>query len=168
MRRNFVWTLTLYIAAFLAIFGSINRTARAAPRPDATSDVVLPSDVHVLPPGSDVPPGLAAFSGKWGPNRWDGDQLSHILIVEEIKPTGDAVVLYAWGNWARWRIKAGSVRVHGVILDGILSLDRFKNGARAQYKLDLDGSLVGTYTLGSSHTTGKDTYVISLARAVSP
>jgi hypothetical protein len=62
--------------------------------------------------------------------------------------------IYAFGNCAEWRITAGSAPVRGRIEAGTLTLERFPNGARVIYRMQGDGSLAGTYTLGSNVTQG--------------
>ena len=45
-------------------------------------NVPLPRDIGIVPPPSDLPPAVAAFSGRWE-GVWEGE-LESILIVEEI------------------------------------------------------------------------------------
>lgn len=108
------------------------------------SSIPLPPDIRIVAPGPEVPPAIAAFSGRWGPNRWNGNQLSHILIVEEIKPSGAATVIYAYGDWSAWNIKANSIRLHATFTNGTLKV-ALPNGAEAEYTIDKIGGIDGTY-----------------------
>src|SRR5881409_1397288 len=81
--------------------------------------VPLPPDVAVTAPGGDVPPAIARFSGVWGPGAWDGE-LPHVLVVERVDADGNAAVVYAVGESAAWKVKAGATRVTDRIEDGVL------------------------------------------------
>ena len=65
------------------------------------SDVPLPGDLAVVPPGPDVPSKHAAFSGVWS-GQWQ-QTLNHVLVVERVEKSS-AVVVYAWGKAPRWDI----------------------------------------------------------------
>ena len=69
--------------------------------------VPLPQEIEIVPPSSDLPPEVAAFSGRWEGN-WEGN-LDSILIVEQIDRE-KAKVIYAWGDSQRTRTKKGYSR----------------------------------------------------------
>jgi len=135
--------LRLLFATILVLISTA--TARAG-------DVPLPADAAVTPPEAGVPANAAAFSGRWGNGRWDGN-LDNILVVEKIQSSGDAQVVYAWGDYAPWHIKAGWVRhvakIEGSVLHFALALDAdpSKVWANVAYELKSDGTLAGTYTI---------------------
>lgn len=66
------------------------------------ASVPLPEDVKIVKPRPDVPPEIAAFSGRWEGN-WDRT-LDVIIIVEEITNT-EAKVIHAWGDAPEWNVK---------------------------------------------------------------
>ena len=57
--------------------------------------VTLPNDIRISHPSSDLPPSLAALSGRWD-GRWDGTSIL-VLIVERIDRYS-ASVIYAYGG----------------------------------------------------------------------
>ena len=110
----------------------------------AQTPPLLPPDVSITAPGSDVPPELAAFSGKWV-GDWQGF-LDSILVVEKISGR-TASLVYSWGVWPAWHIRQpGFSRVQGTIDgEGVL---RAELGlyAKITYRLSPDRqSLAGEY-----------------------
>lgn len=63
----------------------------------------LPNDINIIPPSSDLPKEIGAFSGKWV-GEWNNG-ISSILIIEEINEK-EAKVIYSVGDHPRWNIKA--------------------------------------------------------------
>ena len=80
-----------------------------------TAEVPLPDDINIVPPSSDLPQEIAAFSGKWEGN-WD-KTLDAILIVEEIGPE-KAKIIYAWGDAPEWNTKKGFKRYKAKVITG--------------------------------------------------
>ena len=74
-----------------------------------------PTDVAIIPPGSDLAPELAAFSGTWE-GVWDG-VLPSRLIVERIDATS-ARVVYMWGAAPDGSFQAGWGRYNARVLPG--------------------------------------------------
>jgi len=113
--------------------------------------VPLPDDVTIVVPAIDVPPAMAAFSGR-GVGQW-GHTLDHVLVVEKID--GQTVTfIYSWGVAQAWNIRTvGFERVHGTVgEDGVLR-GTLSNGAEVAYTLSQDQqTLSGEYVL-SGHTT---------------
>lgn len=62
------------------------------------ADIPLPGEIEITTPSSDVPPHIAAFSGRWE-GTWEGD-LDSILIVEKIG-LEKAKIIYAWGRLSK-------------------------------------------------------------------
>ena len=75
----------------------------------------VPTDVAIIPPGSDLAPELAAFSGTWE-GVWDG-VLPSRLIIERIDATS-ARVVYIWGADPNGRFEAGYSRQNAKVLPG--------------------------------------------------
>jgi hypothetical protein len=80
------------------LFHSCMAFAFAAYWTVATAQVPLPSDITVIPPGSDVRRELGAFSGRWIAS-WSG-VLDSVFIVESIN-NERAEIIYAWGDAPR-------------------------------------------------------------------
>ena len=116
------------------------------------AQVALPPDVRIEPPREEVLVPAAAFSGVWAGGAWD-DILPHVLIVEQVSATGEAAVISSWGDAPDWQMTRGFTRVQGRIEHGHLSLVYPDRGARAEYVIDPQGHLQGTYTRG--RTVGK-------------
>jgi hypothetical protein len=132
-----------------ALLAQAEAAAQAVPRP-------LPDDVTIAVPAPDVPPAMAAFSGKWV-GQW-GQTLDHILVVEKID--GRTVTfIYSWGVAPASNITTpGFQRVHGTIgEDGVLR-GTLGNGAEVAYTLSQDQqTLSGEYVLGGRTTRGRFT-----------
>jgi dienelactone hydrolase len=107
----------------------------------------LPPEIRIEPPGPEVPAPSAAFSGVWAGGAWDGI-LPHVLIVEQVSPTGDVAVISSWGDAPDWQMTRGFTRVLGRIDHGRLILVYPSRGARAEYMMDAQGALQGTYMRG--------------------
>jgi Amidohydrolase family len=113
----------------------------------------LPHDVSVVEPESDVPPGIAAFSGQWT-GRW-ADTLDHVLVVEKIE--GHTVTfIYSWGIAVAWNItKPGFRRVTGRVDESGVLRGTLRNGAKVAYRLSpAQQSLAGEYVRGGRTTRG--------------
>ncbi|MDO8283308.1 MAG: hypothetical protein Q7U10_11930 [Thermodesulfovibrionia bacterium] len=61
----------------------------------ACSTTPLPETINIVPPSSDVPPEVAAFSGAWQGIFFGA--LNVTFVVEEIN-TQSANVIYSWGD----------------------------------------------------------------------
>ena len=81
----------------------------------ASAEVLLPDDINIVPPSSDLPQEIAAFSGKWEGN-WD-KTLDAVLIVEEIGPE-KAKIIYAWGDAPEWNTERGFQRFKAKVITG--------------------------------------------------
>ena len=121
--------------------------------------VPLPPDVRVVPPAAAVPAHLAAFSGKWV-GAWVTPPLvagrierrDHILVVEEIRGAGAAVV-FALGSGLGLGIpdtKPVWFRLSGRFVDGELKLPFPPTGGTVTYRMLPDGTLDATNQHGST------------------
>jgi hypothetical protein len=132
-----------------ALLSQAEAAAQAVPRS-------LPDGVTIAVPAPDVPPAMAAFSGKWV-GQW-GQTLDHILVVGKID--GRTVTfIYSWGVAPASNITTpGFQRVHGTIgEDGVLR-GTLGNGAEVAYTLSQDQqTLSGEYVLGGRTTRGRFT-----------
>jgi len=97
-------------------------------------NVPLPQEIEILPPSSDLPPGVAAFSGRWE-GVWEGE-LESILIVEEID-SQRAKVIYAWGDAPRWRTDKGYYRYVAKVIPGSRTKIEWGGGERPKYTFEM-------------------------------
>jgi hypothetical protein len=97
--------------------------------------VPLPADVAVTPPGADVPPAAARFSGVWAHGAWYGE-LPHVLVVERLEADGRAAVIYAVGESSDLYVKPAATRVTGRVEDGVLSFWLRDGTVAVEYRLD--------------------------------
>lgn len=73
----------------------------------------LPNDINIIPPSSDLPKEIGAFSGKWV-GEWNTG-ISSILIIEEINEK-EAKVIYSVGDYPRGKIKGNYRRYTAKVL----------------------------------------------------
>ena len=73
----------------------------------------LPRDVTIIPPSSDVPVEISAFSGSWE-GKWGGS-LDGKLIVERIDST-NADIIISWG--AMSGVDRGYLKANVAVLPG--------------------------------------------------
>ena len=101
-------TVLLLMAVLMAISMIIAERSQGA-------SVPLPEDINIVKAGPDVPPEIAAFSGKWE-GDWAG-VLDAVLIVTEINRT-EATVIYAWGDAPEWNTKKGYRKHKAIVTPG--------------------------------------------------
>ncbi len=107
-------------------------------------EVPLPDDIRILAPAQEIPPRLAAFSGRWA-GLWDG-VLTTVLVVESIAE-GGAKVVFAWGVHEDWGLdEAVWDRRSGVFVDGALRLDFDDPESTITFRLMPDGTLRAGYS----------------------
>ncbi len=81
----------------------------------ASEPVPLPP-YQIIPPKSELPDEIKAFSGRWEGQWWSTTQhgksfgVSSILIIEEIPNENQALAIYAWNSDSYWRIKEGWIK----------------------------------------------------------
>ena len=123
----------------LALFGALVLAASGA----CAQGIVLPPDAEVREPVEAIPVAAKVFSGRWE-GKWD-DRMPHVLVVEDVKSGTEAAVLYAWqdapaaNTWG-----AGWARIAATIDGNTLRLV-FRNGTKAWYEVQADGSLKAGY-----------------------
>jgi hypothetical protein len=76
------------------------------------ANIPLPQTINIETPGSDVPPEIAVFSGRW--EGWWPGGMDAVLIVEKINKHG-ATVVYAWGDAPSWKIQQGYKRYDAAV-----------------------------------------------------
>ncbi len=105
--------------------------------------VPMPADLRIVPPGPDVPPDLARFSGAWGNGAWGG--IGPVaLAVERVGPDGSAEVVYAFGACEQFGFEAHWSRARGRVADGRLRLDQGA-GFLTEFAPGDGGVLVGRF-----------------------
>lgn len=128
----------------LIVLGLLSACATVPTAPSTFSDVPLPHDAAVKPPGPNVPANLAKFSGAWR-GVWKSktsDVTEHgIMVLEETLPPNKASILEAWGPTDT--IQAGWARTMVTIKGNKLTW-RPNNSVVDVYTLMPDGTLHGT------------------------
>lgn len=152
------------LACFVVLAVVLTLTSLVSAQPA----VPLPADVTVEAPGPDVSPELAKFASVWGNGAWDG-LLAHVLVVEQVRPDGQAPVVYAYGDAPDWNVTRGHARVTARVEGGALTFDLRGGRVRVQYRFEGE-SLRGTYTIGDrvSTVTLVRTTVADLAKTPAP
>ncbi len=110
----------------------------------ALAQVPLPDDTKLTPAGTDVPADVAAFSGAWGGDAWDGTT-PNVLVVERVSADGSATVIYAQGDSPSWQIQRAWYRLSGKIVDGRLTIT-LPSGDVVDYRLSQNDELIGHQT----------------------
>ena len=105
--------------------------------------ILMPADLRIVPPGPDVDPALARFSGAWGNGAWGGI-LPTALAIERIDPDGSAAVVYAIGTCPQFGMAANWRRQSARIADDTLSFDGSPRVTTA-FALGSDGRLAGRF-----------------------
>jgi hypothetical protein len=106
----------------------------------------------IEPPGPEVPGNVGAFSGIWI-GKWEPGPCSAI-IVEAVHPDGVAQVIYVWGSYFLFGIKAGKEHSQGKIISGKLSLSADNGRAEIQYVPNGPDQLSGVYTAKAGKVRG--------------
>jgi hypothetical protein len=106
--------------------------------------LVLPNDVKVVTPGSNVSKDIRPFSGKWS-GVADGI-LDNMLVVEKINSGLEAEVVYAWGVAYQWGVsKAGWQRYKAKIQNKTLTIIDDEQKVKISYTLNPDNTLNSVY-----------------------
>ena len=92
--------------------------------------VPLPQEIEIIPPPSDLPPEVAAFSGRWE-GLWGGERES-ILIVAEID-SEKAKVIYAWGDNPRMKPDKGYSKHVAKVIPGAPAKIEWGGGERPKF-----------------------------------
>ena len=146
MKRSLIFALLVVIAISWV---SSSVWANSAP---------LPADMKIIPPGPDVDPDFAKFSGKWeGKMEMYSTRTGsgfgakdHIIVVENYNSGGGAVVIYSVGSYKQY--PAFARRYKGMFDKSSKSIivsysDPTSPNTRVniEYKLIGDDKLVGSY-----------------------
>jgi len=156
MRRAKVPIGPLTAASTCALFTALALLA-LLPSPLAADVVVagvpLPEDVAIAAPPT-TPFDHRRLLGAWV-GAWE-DAIRHVLIVEDIQPSGEAKVVYAVAE-NPWAGVAGAWHRHTATVWGdVLKISKTFN---ATYKLGEPDKLVGIWQRGSSRALAKMTKV---------
>lgn len=105
---------------------------------------VLPNDVKVVTPGSNISKDLRSFSGKWS-GVADGI-LDNMLVVEKINNNLEADVVYSWGVAYQWGVsKAGWQRYNAKFQNQTLTIIDENQKVKITYTLNPDNTLSSVY-----------------------
>jgi hypothetical protein len=109
-----------------------------------TSDLVFPDDLNIKPPGEDVSPELAQFSGTWfGLAK---GVLNTAIVVEEIYNNYEAETIYVWGLAPQWNVNtAGWDRFRATFTKGTLLLSNKTNELTITLKMLPNGKMEEIY-----------------------
>ena len=113
---------------------------------DRHTRVLLPDDLALTPPGTDVPAKIAGLAGLWGGDRWDGGPLPIALAIERIGADGTAGVVHAWGANLEAHRTQGWRRLSSKITDDGHLIFRLPDDHVADFSLAADGRLIGRDT----------------------
>jgi hypothetical protein len=105
----------------------------------------------LVAPQADVPETVRTFSGVWS-GSW-GNQLCHVLVVENVSKDGTVSAKYAYGTNPGWNIREPGVRqMSGKISGNTLVLQG--NNLSIDYKAAAPGTLSGTYRSAGGNSAG--------------
>jgi len=116
---------------------------------DPETIVPLPDTFDMEAPAPDVPPEIARFHGAWI-GTWAED-IRHILVVERVRPDGQADVIFAHGDSAFYNMYREWWRDKATIVDGVLTMNGFRT---FRYAFDGPDRLYLTATIASGPATG--------------
>lgn len=135
----------IIVVAFL-FFGPDASAQDATGNPDPTSknQVALPEQIAIDVPGKEISNELAAFSGAWSGDGWNG-LIPTALVVEKINQDGSVEAIFAWGDIARTKRPRGWLRVTASIEQGGLNFSIPGYGI-VEFNMTPDGRLFGRYT----------------------
>ena len=109
------------------------------------------STFKITPSDRDVPPAIAAFSGKWEGATDSGHQ--RVMVIEHVTAGGGASVTHAWSDASRPE-GFKPFRYSGKIANGALSF----SGGRDRYEFTMasDGTLRGVLLHDNARDVGAD------------
>ena len=136
-----IWLLLASLAVLLPRGATADHVAGGVPLPDDAKISALPST---------APLNHRRFVGAWI-GAWE-DAIRHVLIVESIRPNGEAQVVYAVGD-NPWANIPGAWHRHTASVSGdVLKISKTFNAA---YRLEAGGTLTGTWQRGNSRALAK-------------
>ena len=136
------------IAIAVLIMGWLSNAQAQSLTVDPETIVPLPDSFDMEAPGPDVPPEMARFHGAWI-GTWHDDR--HILVVERIRPDGQADVVFAQSDSAFYGMNREWWRDKATIVDGVLTMTGFRT---FRYALDGPDRLYLTATIASGAAAG--------------
>jgi pimeloyl-ACP methyl ester carboxylesterase len=147
-----VGLVAVIFAVSLSFTAIADRIVGGVPLPEETKISLLPST---------APVDHRRFVGVWI-GAWE-DAIRHVLIVENIRPNGEAQVIYAVGEnpWANTR---GAWHRHTALVSGdTLKISKSFN---ATYKLEAAGTLIATWERRDNRALAKLSKIdlVTLAR----
>src|SRR5215813_6257124 len=140
-RRAGSWLLAILFAIWLPGGAAADRIAGGVPIPENAAISALPST---------APLSHQRFLGAWF-GAWE-DTIRHVLIVESIRPSGEAQVIYAVGI-NPWANVAGAWHRHSATVSG--DVLKISNTFNAAYRLEAGGTLTGTWQRENSRALAK-------------
>ena len=141
LRHRLRWIGVIAGVVLLAALTALGLWARSFA--DRHTRVLLPDDLVLTAPGTDVPPKIARLAGLWGGDRWDGGPQPLALAIERIDPNGTASVVYAWGyNFAAHTTQGWRRLSEKITEDGHL-IFALPDDHIADFSLAADGRLLG-------------------------
>jgi dienelactone hydrolase len=147
-RRAFETMRHVLIAIAVFIMGWLSHAQAQSLTVDPETIVPLPDSFDMEPPAPDVPPEMARFYGAWV-GTWHDDR--HILVVERIRPDGQADVVFAQSDSAFYGMNREWWRDKARIVDGVLTMTGFRT---FRYAFDGADRLYLTATIASGPATG--------------
>jgi dienelactone hydrolase len=136
--------IVLLVVAFATLL------SRGATADFVAGGVPLPDDAKISALPSTAPPNHRRFVGAWI-GAWE-DAIRHVLIVEGIRPNGEAQVIYAVGD-NPWASIPGAWHRHTASVSG--DVLRISTTFNATYKLEAGGVLIGTWQRGKNRALAK-------------
>jgi len=115
---------------------------------DPETIVPLPDTFDMEVPAPDVPPEIARFQGAWV-GTWHDDR--HILVVERVRPDGQADVVFAQSDSAFYGMNREWWRDKATIVGGVLTMTGFRT---FRYAFDGPDRLYLTATIASGGAAG--------------
>lgn len=99
-----------------------------------------------------------SFHGRWE-GLWGGN-MPHVLVVEQVKSDVEAVAVYATQDPPGENFWSGGWNRVNASIDGNALRVTLRNGAKAWYEMQSDGSLKGSY----QRSTGAQIFSASMKR----
>ena len=109
--------------------------------------VLLPANIAIRKPQSDVPARCAALAGAWGGARWDGKRSAEVW-VESVSRDCDASVVYARGGDSVDRDAPSFERTTARIANGAVKLN-LRTGVTLQLSVTPDKTLAAIWKRGT-------------------
>ena len=136
------------MAIAVLIIGWLSNAQAQSLTVDPETIVPLPDSFDMEVPAPEVPPEMARFQGAWV-GTWHDDR--HILVVERVRPDGQADVVFAQSDSSFYGMNREWWRDKATIVDGVLTMTGFRT---FRYAFDGPDRLYLTATIASGAATG--------------